>query len=181
MLVFICFVANDCGQDFQCNKLMDKTWLIAALLIAILAALLFLYPIATPTRAAAPALPHQAASIPAKAAALPPSVANKVVELRSEAEADAFLSSGPGILMVYAPWCGHCKNMMPAFEQASNETDVKFARLEGSAAGGFMTRHQIRGFPTIMTSSSSNQLGRYTQGRDVASLVAGANALKIAA
>ena len=31
------------------------------------------------------------------------------------------------MLMIYAPWCGHCTNAMPKFYEASNETDTPLA------------------------------------------------------
>jgi thiol-disulfide isomerase/thioredoxin len=100
----------------------------------------------------------------------------KVFDLRTEAEAEEFVAGDKGVLMVYAPWCGHCKNMMPAYDSASLKTPVKFARLEGSNAPAFMAKHQIRGFPTIL-SVKDKIISRYNSGRDEASLLAHASSL----
>ena len=103
-----------------------------------------------------------------------------VLELQNNDEADGFLSQGPAILMVYATWCGHCKNMMPAFDQVSTQTNVKFARIEGHKAPQFMQKHGIRGFPTLLTVNRVNELGRHNGGRDLGSLLSAAHDLATA-
>lgn len=160
---------------------MNLTWVLIVVLILALLALVFAFPkSATPS---APSLAQgfvQATSAPSL---VPPSKQpvsvgpTNVLELQNGDEADGFLSQGPGILMVYATWCGHCKNMMPAFDQASTQTGVKFARIEGHKAPQFMQKHGIRGFPTLLTVNRSNELGRHMGGRDLGSLVGAANAL----
>ena len=140
------------------------------LLTIVLCTLLFAFPKST----SAPPAPMLMASPPPV-----PQVSKenrgptKVFDLNNQAEAEEFSN---GILMVYAPWCGHCKNMMPAFDMASTQTQVQFARLEGSKAPGFMQKHEIRGFPTIL-SVKDKIISRYSGGRDAASLLAHASSL----
>jgi len=147
------------------------------LLLIVLSALLFAFPSSSPPPPPPPPLPA-APSMPAP----PPLPAKenrgptKVFDLRNDAEAEEFVSGDKGVLMVYAPWCGHCKNMMPAYDSASTQTTVKFARLEGSNAPAFMAKHQIRGFPTIL-SIKDKIISRYNSGRDEASLLAHASSL----
>ena len=161
---------------------MNLTWVLVAVLVIALLALLFAFPKST-SGPSAPSLVEnfvQAANPPGLVAPSkqPVSVGpTNVLELQSAEEADGFLSQGPGILMVYATWCGHCKHMMPAFDQASTMTSVKFARLEGHKAQQFLQKHGIRGFPTLLTVNRNNELGRHMGGRDVGSLLASANAL----
>ena len=103
---------------------------------------------------------------------------NKVVELESGDQAREFLNKKEaGILLVYAPWCGHCKMMMPHYENASNQSKARFARLEGAKAQDFMREKQIRGFPTVFTVNSNGDVNLYQGGRDANSLVAAGNAL----
>jgi thiol-disulfide isomerase/thioredoxin len=102
------------------------------------------------------------------------STSNKVIELNTGAEANEFLAKHEGgILLVYAPWCGHCRMMMPDFESASNETAVKFARLDGAKAQDFMREKEIRGFPTLFTVNNKGKSDRWMGGRDKASLLSG--------
>ena len=137
-------------------------------LLVILLGLLFAFPTFNPV---APSPPLPLPSLPQKESSGP----SHVKELLTNEDAEAFIEEG-GILMVYAPWCGHCKTMMPAFEIASTQTKVKFARLEGQKAPAFMAKHEIRGFPTIL-SIKDKVVSRYNSGRDAASLLSHAAAL----
>jgi len=112
------------------------------------------------------------------AAPEPASVPNKVTELQSADEARAFLAKPEaGILLVYAPWCGHCRSMMADYEAVSNQTQARIARLDGARAQDFMREKEIRGFPTLFTVSAKGVVDRWMGGRDQASLLNGATAL----
>lgn len=152
--------------------MVSALWLL--LLLIVLCALVFAYPRAAPLPSPPPFLPTAQAP---QAAAKDSRGPTKVFELNSDQEADVFASGDKGILMVYAPWCGHCKTMMPAFDIASTQTPVRFARLEGSKAPAFMAKHQIRGFPTILA-VKDGVVSRYNSGRDAGSLVAHASTLQ---
>lgn len=159
---------------------MNLMWIVFGILLLVLLALVFGFPKSTPSP---PTLTDSFVQATQAPSLVPPSKQpvsigpTKVIELQNGDEADGFLSQGPAVLMVYANWCGHCKHMMPAFDHASTQTNVKFARIEGHKAPQFMQKHGIRGFPTILTVTRANELGRHMGGRDIASLVASANAL----
>ena len=137
-------------------------WSVCAFLLVAIAYMMYSAP---------KALPPAPSSAPAPLASKPTVSNHKVQELTSSEDGDAFLKGGPGILMAYAPWCGHCKNMMNAFEMASTQSSAKFARLEGQKAADFMRKHEIRGFPTLLV-VKNNEVSKYTGGRDLASLLA---------
>jgi thiol-disulfide isomerase/thioredoxin len=131
-----------------------------------------------PPQAAANQQPLQAAPPKPQAPPPPSSGPHKVVEIESADQAREFLTKKEaGMLLVYAPWCGHCKMMMPQYEAASNQTTARFARLEGAKAQDFMREKQIRGFPTVFTVNKNGEVAPYQSGRDTNSLVAAANAL----
>lgn len=135
-------------------------------LVVILLALVFMFP-KSPAVFEAPRL-----TLPSKPpVGVPLGGSNNVRDLKSADEAREFIKS-KGMLMVYATWCGHCKAMMPALEEASTKTSVPFARIEAAFAGDFTAQHEIRGFPTLMVTASDGTLGRHMGGRDVASLLA---------
>ena len=111
----------------------------------------------------------------------PPAAAHagptKVVEIETADQAREFLSKKEaGLLLVYAPWCGHCKMMMPHYDNASLQSSARFARLEGAKAQDFMREKQIRGFPTVFTVNTNGEVNLYQGGRDVNSLIAAGNA-----
>lgn len=154
---------------------MNTLWIVIGILLVVLLILLFAFPKkATPELPSMPfqAVTRQAAPLPSKE--MQPQGPSKVVELNTNEEVEQFTSQGPGILLVYAPWCGHCKHMMPAFDEASTNTNVKFARIEGAKAPAFMNKHQVRGFPTIFLVNANNTITRHMGGRDQSSLLAAA-------
>lgn len=140
------------------------------LLLVVLSALVFAYPKDASPPPPPPPAPLLSAPPPPPQQVKEVRGPTKVFEINSDQEAETFVAGDKGILMVYAPWCGHCKTMMPAFDIASTQSPVQFARLEGSKAPAFMAKHQIRGFPTIL-SVKDKAISRYSSGRDVASLV----------
>jgi thiol-disulfide isomerase/thioredoxin len=70
----------------------------------------------------------------------------------SDRTIDAILSGtfGPAVVLVYADWCGHCKNMMAAFEEsAKKSTIVPFIKVQGHHIPVTARKHMIAGYPTI--------------------------------
>ncbi|KAF7455901.1 disulfide isomerase-related protein (provisional) [Cryptosporidium felis] len=52
----------------------------------------------------------------------------------------------------YAPWCGHCKNLEPDWEELGNlaEGRVKIGRLDATKHTMMAHRFKIQGFPTLL-------------------------------
>ena len=65
---------------------------------------------------------------------------------------------------VYAGWCGHSKNALPAFESLEGEsgvvtksgTPVSFVKTEEGSEGFKMFKGSVRGFPTYMVVEKEN-------------------------
>lgn len=109
-----------------------------------------------------------ALSTPSEKSVEQPKTNSAVRDLHSAKDAEALMSleGARGLLMVHAPWCGHCQNMMPAYEAAAEEVKASggiLARIEASAAGAdFLRKEDIKGFPTILV---LNRKERYAGGR----------------
>lgn len=148
---------------------MNAYWIVLGVLLLILVALVVYFPTASklPPPVTLPSKPP----IPVHS-----SIAHAVRELQSAEDGHAFVKQ-KGLLMAYATWCGHCKNMMPALEEASTKTAFSIARLETSVAGDFLRVHEVRGFPTILLSDSQGVVTKHVGGRDATSLLAALNAL----
>jgi protein disulfide-isomerase-like protein len=77
------------------------------------------------------------------------------VEHLTDMSFDEFLGDHSSVLvMFYAPWCGHCKAMKPAFTAAANQmSDDKkpgvMAAVDCTKERGLADKFEIKGFPTV--------------------------------
>ena len=71
--------------------------------------------------------------------------------------ADSFestLEGKNGLVKYYAPWCGHCKRLKPAFDQLGSEYEghdsVVIAEADCTAEGKSLCQQKgVRGYPTL--------------------------------
>eukprot|EP00292_Cryptomonas_paramecium_P033832 CAMPEP_0113723452 /NCGR_PEP_ID=MMETSP0038_2-20120614/38431_1 /TAXON_ID=2898 /ORGANISM="Cryptomonas paramecium" /LENGTH=176 /DNA_ID=CAMNT_0000653043 /DNA_START=14 /DNA_END=540 /DNA_ORIENTATION=+ /assembly_acc=CAM_ASM_000170 len=77
-----------------------------------------------------------------------------VVVLDGSNLSDAIASNKFLLVEFYAPWCGHCKNLVPVYAEAakalaSSEPRVTLAKLDGTQNEAVMKSYNIQGFPTL--------------------------------
>ena len=54
-------------------------------------------------------------------------------------------------LLVYAPWCGHSRALLPEFEHAASlKPQHLFAQTDGTVADELATELDVKGYPTLL-------------------------------
>ncbi|MFN0317501.1 MAG: thioredoxin TrxC [Burkholderiales bacterium] len=93
----------------------------------------------------------------------------------NEQSFDAFLKPAglPVVVDFWAPWCGPCRAMAPAFEQAAQKlaTSVRFAKLNTDEAQQVAGRFAIRSIPTLVLFRGGQEVKRTSGAMDTGSLI----------
>lgn len=72
-----------------------------------------------------------------------------------DSNAEQFIKTQEAVFVkFYAPWCGHCKQMAPAYAELAEHfhkdgSKVKIAKLDATVHKQFAEQFGIEGFPTI--------------------------------
>lgn len=116
--------------------------------------------------------------IPAVIALLPALIsASDVIDLEPKTFDDIVLKSGkPALVEFFAPWCGHCKNLAPVWEELATVykhagEKVTVAKVDADNHKSLGKRFGVQGFPTLKWfDGKSDQPEDYKGGRDLESL-----------
>ncbi|XP_025081188.1 protein disulfide-isomerase A5-like [Pomacea canaliculata] len=90
---------------------------------------------------------------------------------------DSFLAANRKVLvMFYAPWCGHCKKMKPAYMSAATRLmtevpDAKLAAVDATKYRELANTYSIKGFPTLKYFEGGKEISDYGGGRSEEDLV----------
>lgn len=70
----------------------------------------------------------------------------------------------PVLIDFWAPWCGPCQSMAPAFKQAASQLEPKFrlAKLNTETQQAIADQYAIRSIPTLMLLRNGKEIARHS-------------------
>eukprot|EP01104_Vermistella_antarctica_P018919 TRINITY_DN718_c0_g1_i3.p1 TRINITY_DN718_c0_g1~~TRINITY_DN718_c0_g1_i3.p1 ORF type:complete len:520 (+),score=118.10 TRINITY_DN718_c0_g1_i3:88-1647(+) len=80
----------------------------------------------------------------------------------------------PTLVMVHAPWCGHCKTMKPHFAAAAKTLKGKalLVSIDAEDGGrGITTELEVDGYPTLILFNKGKRVMNYSGGNTAAGIV----------
>jgi len=107
-----------------------------------------------------------------------PESAEPVVEnglyILGGASFNSVVGKGDTFIKFYAPWCGHCQKLAPAWEELAKsfegDEQVKIAKVDCTQHQAVCQEHEVRGYPTLAYFRNGRKQETYKGARTLAEL-----------
>ncbi|KAH9937970.1 protein disulfide isomerase [Amylocystis lapponica] len=109
-------------------------------------------------------------------ASLGGALASNVLELTPDNFDDVIGHGKPALVEFFAPWCGHCKNLAPVYEELADsfahaKNRVVIAKVDADGVGKPLgQKFGVTGFPTLKWFDANGVDEKYEGGRDMDAL-----------
>ena len=94
----------------------------------------------------------------------------KVINAEDASNLSNLLKNGNWLVLYYAEWCGHCKDMKPEWDNVVNKfenSDISnIAEIESEYVKSLVLPPIIEGYPTIKMYNNGNEIAQFNDERN---------------
>ncbi|CAG9853818.1 unnamed protein product [Phyllotreta striolata] len=98
-----------------------------------------------------------------------PKAVSGLIEL-NEDNFEKHVAKGKHFVKFYAPWCGHCQNLAPTWEQLAKslelDSDVTIAKIDCTQFRSICTNYEVKGYPTLLWIENGDKVDKYAGERN---------------